>query len=128
VKIKTSELKDWALGWATAAALGLNPGTSCDATGYYWAFYYDGKAGGYIDALFHQDWSKGGPIIEREGITWVFEGDASPSYELGDRTYYAKHPLRGLEFKGPTPLIAAMRCFVASRLGEEIDVPEELHS
>lgn len=27
---------------------------------------------------------------------------------------------------GPTPLIAAMRCFVASRLGDEIEIPEEL--
>jgi hypothetical protein len=27
---------------------------------------------------------------------------------------------------GPTPLIAAMRCYVASRLGDEVDVPEEL--
>ena len=27
---------------------------------------------------------------------------------------------------GPTMLIAAMRCYVASKLGEEIDVPEEL--
>ena len=27
---------------------------------------------------------------------------------------------------GPTPLIAAMRCFAASRLGDEVDVPDEL--
>ena len=27
---------------------------------------------------------------------------------------------------GPTALIAAMRCFVASRLGDEVEVPEEL--
>ena len=27
---------------------------------------------------------------------------------------------------GPTPLIAAMRCFVASKLGDEVDVPDEL--
>ena len=27
---------------------------------------------------------------------------------------------------GPTPLIAAMRCFVASRLGDEVDIPEDL--
>ena len=26
----------------------------------------------------------------------------------------------------PTPLIAAMRCYVASKLGDEVDVPEEL--
>lgn len=27
---------------------------------------------------------------------------------------------------GPTPLVAAMRCFVATKLGEEVEIPEEL--
>jgi hypothetical protein len=27
---------------------------------------------------------------------------------------------------GPTPLVAAMRCYVASQLGDEVDVPDEL--
>lgn len=27
---------------------------------------------------------------------------------------------------GPTPLIAAMRCYVASKLGDEVDVPDEM--
>ena len=27
---------------------------------------------------------------------------------------------------GPTPLIAAMRCYVASKLGDDVDIPEEL--
>jgi hypothetical protein len=26
----------------------------------------------------------------------------------------------------PTPLIAAMRCYVASKLGDDIEIPEEL--
>ena len=30
--------------------------------------------------------------------------------------------------RGPTKLIAAMRCYVASKLGDEVDVPEELLS
>lgn len=28
--------------------------------------------------------------------------------------------------KAPPPLIAAMRCYVASKLGDEVDIPEEL--
>jgi len=28
--------------------------------------------------------------------------------------------------KGPTPLIAAMRCYVASKLGDEVEIPQEL--
>jgi hypothetical protein len=27
---------------------------------------------------------------------------------------------------GPTPLVAAMRCYVASKLGDEVEVPDEL--
>lgn len=30
--------------------------------------------------------------------------------------------------RGPTPLVAAMRCYVASTLGNEVNVPEELLS
>lgn len=29
-------------------------------------------------------------------------------------------------YSGPTPLIAAMRCYVASNLGEEVEIPEEV--
>ena len=73
--------------------------------------------------FYSTDWSEGGPIIEREGINldnyaknpkWSAWTPA-PDRESGEAQAY-----------GPTPLIAAMRCYVASRLGEEIDVPEAL--
>lgn len=63
------------------------------------------------------DWSQGGPIIERERITLIA---CDNDFEAQSRTT----PLACEE--GPTPLIAAMRCFVASRLGDEVDVPDEL--
>lgn len=67
--------------------------------------------------IFHPDtdWSQGGPIIERNGIGLMPSGNAY--YERDGGTYYSY---------GPTPLIAAMRCFVASKLGEEVEVPDEL--
>lgn len=63
------------------------------------------------------NWSQGGPIIERENI--------------GLQRWNEEHEWRsdiGGDFDsyGPTPLIAAMRCFVASRLGDEVEIPEEL--
>ena len=72
-------------------------------------------------------WSQGGPIIEREGLsirqvddgTW--RSDFSRAVLKADGSAYAF-----LQKAGPTPLIAAMRCFVASRLGDEVDIPEEL--
>ena len=38
---------------------------------------------------------------------------------------YSKHYPK-IEPSTPTPLIAAMRCFVASKIGEEVNVPDEL--
>lgn len=64
------------------------------------------------------DWSQGGPIIEREKIgVWPSE---SISGQWGARM------LNTYIMYGPTPLIAAMRCFVASKLGDEVEVPDEL--
>ena len=63
------------------------------------------------------DWSQGGPIIERENIAL---------YPHGDGTYEAEVFLNPKRGAGPTPLIAAMRCFVTSKLGESVAVPEEL--
>ena len=69
------------------------------------------------------NWSQGGPIIEREGVSIVQEGDAAEwvgsvyNYETEDWHLYTS---------GPTPLIAAMRCYVASKMGDEVDVPAEL--
>lgn len=78
----------------------------------------------WADGLWQQnystDWSQGGPIIERECITtdWAFR------MEWGARLYVPDE--EPWVATGPTPLIAAMRCYVASKLGETAEVPEEL--
>ena len=74
---------------------------------------------------YSTDWAFGGPIIEREGIVvdirkehgWVA---AREFWYLQDA---ADHDLCST---GPTYLIAAMRCFVASQLGDEVEIPEQL--
>lgn len=64
------------------------------------------------------DWAQGGPIIERK---WIELG----AYE--DQWRAVMHMEHGsLYLDGSTPLIAAMRCFVLSELGPEIEVPAEL--
>jgi len=62
------------------------------------------------------NWAQGGPLIEREKIEsyWHIALECW-SAKCNDHLRY-----------GPTPLIAAMRCFVASKLGDEVDVPDEL--
>lgn len=105
MKVKTSELTGAALDWAVAQT--FKPGT-----------YWESKE--FLDS-FHPstDWADGGPIIERECIfiapTW--DGETAGSSARASRTAW---------IEGPTPLIAAMRCYVASNLGNEVDIPEKL--
>ena len=115
--MKTSELIGPALDWAVAKCLGDEE--------HFEPFYpdpYDGYGSGpvYTLAKYDSDWSLSGPIIEREtiDIEWKGEDKVRASYAWLDETF--------TEAFGPTPLIAAMRCFIASKLGDEVDVPKEL--
>ncbi len=69
------------------------------------------------------DWAQGGPIIEREGMSLhkedVHEWRAVMWWD--DENSAAE-----IQMTGPTPLIAAMRCFVASKLGDDVEIPEGL--
>jgi hypothetical protein len=67
------------------------------------------------------DWSVGGPIIERERI-------ALRAYDHDVQPWSAEQPLSGMSAfsTGPTALVAAMRCYVASKLGDEVELPSEL--
>lgn len=67
------------------------------------------------------DWSLAGPIIEREKIdtlAHLIHGQWVAVYVVpGEEPW---------EFRGPTLLIAAMRCYIASRLGDTVEIPEGL--
>ena len=70
------------------------------------------------------DWSQGGPIIEREKISTLYHPDINcMTREISPRWIGS---VVSISNSGPTPLVAAMRCFVASRLGDTVEVPEEL--
>ena len=69
------------------------------------------------------DWAQGGPIIEREKIELRYHDVivAGIWYRDGIGSDECSH-----KAIGPTPLIAAMRCYCCSKLGETVEVPEEL--
>jgi hypothetical protein len=77
------------------------------------------------------DWSQGGPIIERERLDvhcvntglWSAKWWANNSGMVKNPAQRFKH---NIQTDGPTLLIAAMRCYVASKLGNEVEIPEEL--
>ena len=113
--MKTSELTGAALDWAVAkcegVALVLAPFTGARN------FVILGQNMKPTIVMYEPSlyWAQGGPIIERERITPEWTGENWMAYIKHDD-----------EFFGPTPLIAAMRCYVASKLGDEIKLPEEL--
>jgi hypothetical protein len=110
--MKTSELTGAALDWAVAKCEGL--AVSDRATKW---------RAENCPHLYSTDWARGGPIIEREGIGfWSYTLDEEGNENPG---WYAEK-FAGFGVDGPTPLVAAMRCYVASVLGDEIVLPKEL--
>ena len=113
--MKTNELTGAALDWAVA---------KCEPDDTL-AIYFDEDTG---EPLCHDDWesnqeykpstdwAQGGPIIERERIQLARVGDVWEAWVDAD----------GIFCQGPTPLIAAMRCYVTSKLGDEVEIPTEL--
>ena len=120
--------------WKKVELTGLTPVASLEGAALDWAvakclpddtvrIYFEEETG---EKLFlddwevpefspSTDWAQGGPIIEREKMTLEWTGEDWMAYIRHDEEYF-----------GPTPLIAAMRCYVASVLGDEVEVPNEL--
>lgn len=118
MKIKTNKLTGAALDWAVAKGEGYTGIALQERTDTEW----------YSPSI---DWSQGGPIIEREGFNRIVKNLShgyTVSKKLAVLTEDAEDAevVRWVHGSGPTPLIAAMRCYVASKLGDEIEIPKEL--
>jgi hypothetical protein len=108
-QIKTSRLSGAALDYAVA---------QCESETYRATREYDGcDIGDYPAHHYCTDWAQGGCIIERESIEVYKHG-------LPLVGWVAR---RGkLHAHGDTLLIATMRCYVTSKLGDVVSVPDEL--
>jgi len=95
---KTNELTGAALDWAVAV---------CEY----------GYGADYKTNRYSTDWSLGGPVIERELIEIVRGGAYAENFWKATRNSSTVY--------GPTPLVAAMRCYVASKMGDEVELPKE---
>ena len=112
MRVKTNELTGAALDWAVAKAAGLTMGQIA-IDGVKLGFYKPSR-----------DWAQGGPIIEREWlevVPWPNESDGNIRW----RATQHDTPVTTSQ-TGPSPLIAAMRCYVVSKLGDEVEIPWEL--
>ena len=136
MKVKTSTLTGHALDWAVAKCEDFKDGSAIIVlwnnlvTKIIPGDYETSDV--YTSYSPSTDWAVGGPIYEAdkqmhlgydEAAGWccshtdryvVFDDD-------GDVSEW-----RCPNGNGPTPLIAIMRCYVAHKLGEEVEIPEEL--
>lgn len=123
--MKTCELTGAALDWAVAKCEGIT--------------LYRSKEGEWMTADYGQfnprhgapwwrpssSWEQGGPIIERERMDiecWDFHSMPWKASMWWDD----ENSSGDIQMYGPTPLIAAMRCYVAAMWNHEVEIPEEL--
>lgn len=131
VKRKVSELEGAQLDWAVAVAMGctakMNRHGGVDTTqqesmrlGIPGDLFHGAFGHGSVRFRPSTYWSQGGPIIERERIPFcpVLDGMWISEFVAWEGTGGRK-----VSLCGPTPLIAAMRAFVARKLGEEVECP-----
>lgn len=130
MKIKTNDLSGAALDWAVAKCEGGEWNTYPDASPtWYWP---KTKAHAMRAPRYSSDWSQAGPIIEREKIGLREPTDACKpdgTVVIHINYWYARCTKENGERvvqNGETPLIAAMRCYVSSKLGDDVEVPGEL--
>jgi hypothetical protein len=128
VKIPTKDLTGAALDWAVAQCEGLMVQDKPVVGKIQLVRMMDMYERKGADFCPSTDWAQGGPISERERLQTspTEKGRASSPWRafVYDRIFEED----GTEhyMGGPTPLIAAMRCYVASKLGDEVEIPEEL--
>ena len=118
MKIKVSEATNLTLDWLVAKA--SQPVYSDAALVAAVRGGYDGIGAYHEPFNPSTNWAQGGPIIERERIS-IRQWPNVPlvhAYMPQDDAPWASD--------GTSPLIAAMRAYVTSKLGDEVDVPEEL--
>jgi hypothetical protein len=117
--MKTNELIGAALDWAVCEATGMFKAYTQFRSGKNFLKVYGVARNKHLHPS--TNWSQGGPIIEREKINTL---DARGCW--GAHKTYWDNSQSSRSYFGSTPLIAAMRCYVASELGDEVEIPEEL--
>ena len=120
--VKVSTLSDIALDWAVAHSAGYTDWDSRTET-FLGPVYGSATRIRISPPEYSTDWSLGGEIIEREGIAIRKYGDLPENIWQADKWQFR---FAEPQTYGPTPLIAAMRCYVTSKMGEEVEIPDEL--
>ena len=116
MKIKTAELDGAALNWAVAVCH-YSTNDLQVMSGNIW---YGRSTSGFICYRPSDKWEHGGPIIDREEITIDYrDNETRASIWDGEDFIDARAGKR-------QGLIAAMRCYVTAKLGDVVEIPDQL--
>ena len=111
--MKTSDLIGPALDWAVATCEGDTSIVQFSPLASSKHYFAPSKK-----------WSQGGPIIDKlEGFQLKVWLESNPSSKC--EAHIHNYEGDWVAF-GPTPLVAAMRCYCASKIGDVVEVPDEL--
>lgn len=128
--IKVSEATPVQLDWLVAKCKGTE--IDCFVAGNLWVWETDPLTGERERAVLFRptrNWAQGGPIKEKHeicsGYKHQLDTDYVPQIDPATRCW-ARTTAGGHLTYGPTELIATMRCYLTSKLGDEAEVPEEL--
>lgn len=119
MKLQTKDLTGVALDWAVAQCENVSVDIVKSVNGEIkqnnFLVLQPDDYGFETDYSPSTDWAQGGPIIERKKINFLYTDDQWEADVSADCFGF-----------GGTMLKAGMRCYVASKLGNEVEVPEEL--
>ena len=118
VEVKTCDLIDAALDWAVAESQQMHV--------IFWGITKDIHKVPEVQ-IYHPNlewvtykpstnWSQGGPIIEKNDI----------AIDKCSEVWCSSMNDKPIAFYHPTPLIAAMCCYVVSKLGDTVKIPKDL--
>lgn len=135
MKVKVNESKGRVLNWLVAQAEGakglrLHTYRTLEPVPPVWVVDWERDWIELSSLDYCNDGSMSYGIIEREGIGFFCNRTAADGARFkpdagGDWRAFSKNKM-GEHFFGPTSLIAALRCHVTRKLGEYVEVPEEL--
>lgn len=119
-QVKTETLSNLALNWAVCKA----GGGAKDLK-----LWQEGYSNGSDMFHYSTDWAQGGPIIDEEGIELICNLNPAEAATFKCEPHWRasiRGWAKGAVWYGPTALVAAMRCYVASKLGDTVEIPAEL--
>lgn len=126
IQVKSQDLSGSALNWAVALCEHkqgfITQGMPCFDNNTKRVYKTESLLSIGVNFTPSASWSDGGPIIEREEIHLL----RANSQWIASIKYNDRRTDWRILAMADSPLVAAMRCYAASRLGNKVEIPESL--